>query len=616
MTFTHKLARRLALSRDWALLSALVLLAACAGDTTAPEAPGEPGAPSDPTASHGFRVLPGSVTLEVEQRIRFRGEFRNARGLVREPAMDWVATGGTIDRRGVFSASQPGTYKVIGRSLERQHAFLKRPDTSVVVVVAKQPKVVDIRVTPRAPEMYGGQKRTFTAAGQLPDGTNTAIRVNWSATGGTIDQAGIYRAGTTPGGYQVVATSPNGKVADTIPVTILPDSVARRGADNPVAPDPGTAEPVPARIVLKPAAVFLAPAAKHQFATFGRTSAGDSIAVDVSYRATGGTITATGLYTAGTTSGTYRVIATADQLADTAEVTLAATSGGGTPAPAPTLPSGMSGIPMGLSALLVSGREPIHYTASLDGYTADNIVSRLNTARSRGLRVLMNMTGGSHENYKTDGVFDYSKWKAKMDSYNTPAIRAAVAEAVANGTIIGNSVMDEPANHSPIKGWGPEGTLTKARVDGLCQYVQQMFPTLPVGVVHDHRVLEPEKNYQRCDFIVSQYRLSKAPVNEFRDGGVAFAKRSGIAIAFSLNILHGGTPGTDCEKWGDDPNGKLCPMSAEQVQHWGVVLGSAGCMLNMWRYERAYYDKPEIQRALGHVAGVLRGLPAKECRRS
>ena len=613
MTYTHKLARRLALSRDWAMLSALVLLAACAGDTTAPEGPADPSAPSEPSAPHGFRVLPGSVTIEVDQRIRFRGEIKNVPGLVRAPVMEWKASGGTINAHGVFWASTPGTYEVVGRSRGSDRAFIKRPDTSVVVVVAKQPKVVDVRVTPRTPRLYAGQKRTFTAAGLLPDGTSTAIRVNWSASGGTIDQAGIYRATSTPGAYHVVATTPNGKVADTIPVTILPDSVSRDVPGSPTAPEPG---PAATRLVLRPGTVFLATRATHKFATFGRTSEGDSVQVNVRYQATGGTITETGLYTAGTTAGTYKVIATADQLADTAVVTLAATSGGGTPTPPPTLPSGMSGIPMGLSSLLVSGREPIHYTATLDGYTASNIIERLNTARSRGLRVLMNMTGGSHENYKTDGVFDYSKWKARMDSYNTPAIRAAVAEAVADGTIIGNSVMDEPGNVSAAQGWGPEGFMTKARVDGLCQYVQQMFPTLPVGVVHDHRVLEPEKNYQHCDFVLSQYRLSKGNVNDFRDGGVAFARRSGISIAFSLNILHGGTPGTDCEKWGDDPRGMLCPMSADQVQEWGVILGSAGCMLNMWRYERAYYDKPEIQRALQHVAGVLRGLPAKSCRRA
>ena len=227
----------------------------------------------------------------------------------------------------------------------------------------------------------------------------------------------------------------------------------------------------------------------------------------------------------------------------------------------------------------------------------------------------MNMTGGGHDQYKTDGVFDYSKWKAKMDSYNTPAIRAAVAAAVADGVIIGNSVMDEPANQTPTNGWGPEGTMTKERVDGMCKYVKDMFPTLTVGVVHDHRLLDPTKNYSHCDFILSQYRLSKGDVRQFRDDGLAFARQSGISIAFSLNVLHGGVRGTDCEKWGDDPNGVLCPMTADQVRDWGITLGSAGCALNMWRYERAYYDKPEIQRAVQDIRGALDRLPAKSCRR-
>ena len=56
-------------------------------------------------------------------------------------------------------------------------------------------------------------------------------------------------------------------------------------------------------------------------------------------------------------------------------------------------------------------------------------------------------------------------------------------------------------------------------------------------------IFEPEKGYRTCDFIVWQYRLSKGDVKAFRDGGLALARRSGIAIAFSLNILHGGDAG-------------------------------------------------------------------------
>lgn len=605
MTYTYKISRRLAISRRFVTPTALALVAACAGDTTAPEGTGDPhtpSAPTSPTAPLGFRVMPGSITVEVNQQVRFRGELRSAREGVRVPPLRWEATGGTITPDGVFTAGRAGTYRVIGRN--RIH----RPDTSVVVVVPRQPRVERVRVTPRTPELDPGAKRTFSAVGRLPDGTHTALRVNWSATGGSISTAGVYVAGDEPGTYRVVAKSLRGGLTDTIPVLI-------RGRSKRHA--------VATRLVLRPASVTLATTTTQQFAAFGRTETGDSVAVDVSFEATGGSITETGLYTAGPTAGSFRIIARADQLSDTSVVTVAQTSGGGTPAPAPDPsplpdptpePSG-TGIPMSLSALLASGREPMAYTASLDSYTASNIVARLATARQKKLRVLMNMTGGSHDQYKTDGVFDYSKWKAKMDSYNTPTIRAAVAAAIADGTIIGNSVMDEPANHTPKNSWGPVGTMTKERVDGMCKYVQDMFPGLPVGVVHDHRLLDPTKNYQHCDFLLSQYRMAKGDVREFRDGGLAFARQSGIAIAFSLNVIHGGEPGTDCEKWGDDPNGVLCPMTAEQVRSWGVTLGSAGCALNMWRYEQAYFDKPEIQRALYELAGSLAKLPAKSCRR-
>jgi hypothetical protein len=173
--------------------------------------------------------------------------------------------------------------------------------------------------------------------------------------------------------------------------------------------------------------------------------------------------------------------------------------------------------------------------------------------------------------------------------------------------------MDEPHNSTPLAGWG--GVMTKARVDEMCRYVQGIFPTLPVGVVHDHRQFEPEKNYQDCEFLVSQYRLSKGTVESFRDGGLAFASRSGIAIAFSLNVLHGGVQGTDCDKYGYDPNGLLCPMTGEQLRDFGLTLGSAGCALNMWRYEEAYFAQPEIQEAVRTVGESLAKLPRKPCRR-
>src|SRR2546427_963602 len=61
-----------------------------------------------------------------------------------------------------------------------------------------------------------------------------------------------------------------------------------------------------------------------QFATYGRKRNGDSVALSVDSSATGGTISAAGMYTAGQSAGTYRVIAmqSGGTLADTAGVTI------------------------------------------------------------------------------------------------------------------------------------------------------------------------------------------------------------------------------------------------------------------------------------------------------
>src|SRR6266487_3552820 len=80
------------------------------------------------------------------------------------------------------------------------------------------------------------------------------------------------------------------------------------------------------RIVTLPDSVTLNPSDMRQFVAYGRTQAGDSVAVSVVYAATGGNVSATGLYTAGRSSGSYSVIASQSRgtLADTALVSISA----------------------------------------------------------------------------------------------------------------------------------------------------------------------------------------------------------------------------------------------------------------------------------------------------
>ncbi len=381
------------------------------------------------------------------------------------------------------------------------------------------------------------------------------------------------------------------------------------------------------------------PAPPVALAAHGVPHADDSATVAVKYGASGGTITSRGLYTAGPRAGTYSVVAAIQGVADTAVVTMAAppsplqpappaphetTSPSASPARPAARASGGGGVPMGMAGLFTAGRADLApFSMSLDGYNADNIVARLETARSKKLRVLLNLTGGNHNNYMTNGAFDITKWMAKMQTFNTSSIEAAIAAGVADGRIIGSSVMDEPHNDSPQASWGPPGTMTKSRVDDMCRYVKAMFPTLPVGVVHDHRVFEPDQGYSSCDFIVSQYtyRKTKGDVEAFREGGLAFAARNHMAIIFSLNVLDGGIPrkgrGT-CdipETGGPGTYGRNCRMTPEQIRDFGLILGPAGCAFTMWRYDRDFFDNAANKASFTEVADSLAKVPAKVCRR-
>ncbi|MFL5495508.1 MAG: hypothetical protein ACJ8DC_14085 [Gemmatimonadales bacterium] len=564
------------------------------GDTTAPET-GSPGSSDIPTA---LQISPQSVTIEIGQRVQFRGHTQKTSRRISVPvAVTWEASGGSILSDGLFSSASAGTFKVIGRGRGR-----KLTDTSVVVVVPPATDLVRIAVAPDPVVLDAGSTRSFTATGYLADGSTAAIGVNWSATGGEVDPAGVYVAGLVGGSYRVIATNTSGTLADTAAVTI----------DPPVA-----AAPTLASVVLSPASATLTQGGSKQFHAYGRTSAGDSVAVPVVFTATGGTITSTGLYTAGQTTGTFRIIAASNGLADTAVVTLTVALASGD----------ATGIPYGpyngWSTTTTLQPNSGSFTLSIDGYSASTLLDRIAAARAAHRKLILNLTGGAHDNYLTNGVFDPAKWGAKMETFNTSAIRNAMAAAVLDGTVIGESVMDEPNTSGLGDGntWGPAGTMTKVRVDSLCGVVQRMFPSLPVGVAHNHTAFEPTKGYRVCDFILSQYSARFGSVTAFRDGGLQIASRDGHAILFAMNLLDGGVQdrdGTwDCTGTGGlgtrSPN---CRMTADQVRDWGITLGSAGSALVMWRYDATFASRTDNQQAFRDVAARLASLPAKSFRRT
>ncbi|HYC32538.1 MAG TPA: hypothetical protein VEB59_09650, partial [Gemmatimonadales bacterium] len=261
---------------------------------------------------------------------------------------------------------------------------------------------------------------------------------------------------------------------------------------------------------------------------------------------------------------------------------------------------------------------PAPFSGSLDNTFAGSIVNRISAARKRGHRLVMAMTGGNSREYTTNGRFDLAKWKARMNTFNTAAIRKAVADGVADGTIVANKILDEPETPK----WG--GVLTKPKLDDMARYVKNMFPTLPVGISYGAPGFKwrTSERFLVVDFVITQYAWSynQGNVTAWRDEVLRWARAEGVRPAFSLNILDGGvadkTGGWDCP--GTGGKGTLtgrCRMTADQVRTYGGAIGPSGCAMLMWRYDDAFMSKSANVTAFRDVASLLKSKPRPSCRR-
>lgn len=348
MTYTFKLARRLAVLRGAGGFAVAVWLASCtSGDSGSIAEPGTPSSLVD------IAVAPDRVTLARNQVTRFTAFGVVETGDTVPVVVDWYGTGGSVGNDGSFSSASVGAFHVIGR--HRQQGGLS--DTALVTVVDVQPTPMTIELSPRTVTLSAGASQEFTVVGRLADGSTTPIHVTWTGSGGSITAAGIYTAGQQPGQYEVIATMSGGQLADTARVTIAVQT------------------PTLQAIVLNPANATVRSGAQQQFTAAGLRSDGSTVSVPVVFTAQGGTITATGLYTAGVTPGTFRVVARHGSLpmADTAVVTITAS----TPPPSGTACTNEPGGLTPISDQPWDARPPARPATDTHGWTTNAGVANL-----------------------------------------------------------------------------------------------------------------------------------------------------------------------------------------------------------------------------------------------
>jgi hypothetical protein len=302
MTFSSELARRTAGARSFLMLIPLLIVAACA--------PGEvkAGLGPDPTEVTAVTVASDKSAISVGEAVLVRATAKTAGGSTGPAQVDWTTSGGTLvaytDSTVLFTSSTTGSYKVRGRGRKNTQLV----DSTVIVVSQPVSPIVRVTVSPDPANLPTGGTLGFAVTGTRQDGSTFVPTVTWSATGGTITQGGVYTAGSIAGNYRVMAVETTSSLADTSAVALA------------------STAPILQAVVLTPATSSLATGSTQQFSVSGQWSDGSTTAPSVTYSATGGTISSGGLYTAGSTAGTFRVIATQQggTLADTSAVTITA----------------------------------------------------------------------------------------------------------------------------------------------------------------------------------------------------------------------------------------------------------------------------------------------------
>ena len=230
-------------------------------------------------------VTPNPVLMGVTTKQLFVAVGKDAAGNIVQLNPTWsvVAGGGAIDASGMFTAG--GTSGTYTNTVQASSGGIK--GLATVTVVAGP--LASITLTPNPVTMAVGLTQQFTAVGKDATGNTVPAAFTWSlaAGGGTLNNAGLFTAGSTPGTYPNTVTVTSGAISATATVTVTAGALAT--------------------ITVTPTPATLAIAGTQQFTAVGKDIGGNVVPIAPTWTvvAGGGAVGSTGLFTAGNTTGTY-----------------------------------------------------------------------------------------------------------------------------------------------------------------------------------------------------------------------------------------------------------------------------------------------------------------------
>lgn len=271
-------------------------------------------------------ITPASTSLTPAGTQQFVATGYDQTGAVMPFSPTWsvVAGGGTISPTGLFTAgSTTGSFpSTVKAAVGAVAAFAS------VTVQPAPPVLTSIGVVPVSDTLLVGGQRVFTAVGYDQNGNVIAITPTWSvvASGGSIHSDGTFTAGSTPGTYTNTVRATSGSVFGSATVTITA-----------VAPP----TPVLSSVVITPSSASVLVGGTQQYTATGYDQFDAVMAITPVWAviAGGGTVSPTGLFTAGGVAGAYpgTIRATSGAVSGLAGVTVTALPPDPSPLPSPSV---------------------------------------------------------------------------------------------------------------------------------------------------------------------------------------------------------------------------------------------------------------------------------------
>jgi Ice-binding-like len=283
-------------------------------------------------ASISIVGAPFSLGIGATQTVTAVGMDAAGNVIAFTPTWTIVAGGGTISQAGLLTAGN--TIGTFNNTIQASGLGV----TALATLTVTSGPVATIVVAPATANMIFNGLQQFTATGTDAAGNPVVITPVWSvaAGGGAISATGLFTAGATAGTFTntVKATSGTASGFATVVITATPPAGVLATI---------TVTPNPANMLVNGA---------QQFTAVGKDGLGNVVVITPvwSVAAGGGAISATGLFTAGATAGTFTntVKATSGTASGFATVVITATPAAGvlatiavTPNPANMLVNGV-----------------------------------------------------------------------------------------------------------------------------------------------------------------------------------------------------------------------------------------------------------------------------------